>query len=201
MITEQEMIKMFSIPVMRYKTDFRLTDNERTFLDTLSIEGDGTKHSKSKKLLELVSLERVKQFFLDMMKQYNDNYLTIQQELYMTTSWFTMNKNTYHEEHNHPNTIFSMAYYPECESGDLQLMDKRHTIFKNFDFEFDYKQVPDFVSQMWNIPVRTGDVVIFPGWVDHKSTLTDTLRVMIGANFFTRGKFGKYSNVSLIEVK
>ena len=72
-----------------------------------------------------------------------------------------------------------------------------------FGFIFNISELNVFNSKNWTIPVRSGDIVIYPGWVNHTTTPNEheTPRVVLGANFFARGKFGKYENTNLIEVK
>ena len=48
--------------------------------------------------------------------------------------------------------------------------------------------------------MRTGDIVLFPGHIRHGSVVNEskTPRIIIGANFFLKGKLGSQKEVSNI---
>ena len=50
--------------------------------------------------------------------------------------------------------------------------------------------------------MKTGDVVIFPGWILHGTTpnKSDMDRIVIGANYFINGTVGTEDGVDLIEI-
>ena len=60
---------------------------------------------------------------------------------------------------------------------------------KDYRFGFQYTHFNEWNSSSWAIPVMSGDIVIFPGWVVHFTTPneSDTPRLMIGANYWLRG--------------
>ena len=59
-----------------------------------------------------------------------------------------------------------------------------------------------FNSHATDIKVKTGDIVMFPGWVDHESlpNKSDEQRLIIGTNYFAVGKLGKVENKEFIEI-
>lgn len=207
---KHSIIPFLATPIFTTETDFRLTENEMNIVKNDFDDGkesalrEGSQLSLSHRLLELPELKRVHDFIVKTVKDFVKDHLKITDEFYLTSSWATTNKKgSKHHSHNHPNTLLSAVYYPHAESGDLLFHSSQNGLFPNFDFKFNYSEYNEFNSKSWTLPVKTGDLVIFPGWLTHESTPNehDSLRVMIGANFFTRGIFGNYKEVNLLEVK
>ena len=55
---------------------------------------------------------------------------------------------------------------------------------------------------MWTIPLVSGDIVIFPGYISHGSTEndSDTDRYMIGANFWLKGEMVFFDELDRINI-
>ena len=86
-----------------------------------------------------------------------------------------------------------MTYYPQCESGELRLSKEKHALQENFEFYYDVSKHNAFNAPCWKIPLKTGTVVIFPGWLRHCTIAHPSItpRICIGANFFIKGKFSQ----------
>ena len=202
-------IPFLATPIAGTSTDFRLTDMEmNTILKEFSHRPfkttEGTKLSGDKKILEKPELKRPHDFIVSSVKDYVKNELAIDDEFYLTTSWATVNnKGDKHHKHNHPNTLLSAVYYANVESGNLIFQSPRNGLFPNFDFTFNVSKSNEYNSKGWSIPVKTGDLVIFPGWLYNESEVNelDNHRVIVGANFFARGTYGTYEDVDLLEIK
>ena len=195
---------ILACPLLISTTDFRLTKKE---MDTVINSGfstkDGLSVTTNTNLLKESGLERIQSFMVTFTKTFVREALKITNEFYLTTSWATSNiKGSSHPRHNHPNTLLSALYYAEAESGDLVLLNDRDNMFPNFGFKWNILETNSFNTTEWTIPVRTGHVVIFPGWMNHYSTpnLNDKPRIALGANFFTRGNFGSSNTIDNIEV-
>ena len=52
------------------------------------------------------------------------------------------------------------------------------------------------------IKPRTGDLVIFPGWITHSCTENenDEDRIALGVNYFLKGEIGSEDTVDLINL-
>ena len=202
-------IPFLATPIANTSTDFRLSEIEmNTVLKEFSNRPfktrEGTKLSNDKKILEKPELKRVHDFIVSSVKDYVKNQLLIDDEFYLTTSWATVNnKGDKHHRHNHPNTLLSAVYYANAENGNLIFHSQSSGLFPNFDFSFNVSEWNYYNSKSWTLPVSTGDLVIFPGWLYHESEVNELndYRVIVGANFFTRGNYGTYENVDLLELK
>ena len=131
-----------------------------------------------------------------------DSIAQVKNEFTMTQSWATITrKSESHHHHDHPNTIFSAVYYAQAEGGLLEFSFKPR-IREGYNFTYKIKDWNSFNSVTWRIEVKTGDIVIFPGWISHGTTENDVDvdRIVIGANFFVKGTIGTNEGVDLIEL-
>jgi|TARA_B110001454_G_scaffold44312_1_gene43332 uncharacterized protein (TIGR02466 family) len=150
------------------------------------------------RFLENPELEKIKDLVNQHAQIFRDRIMECTNELQMSASWITVNhKGDVHDQHKHPHAIFSVCYYPKVESGELKLLapDYKNTFEKDYYLGFSYSKCNIWNSRTWSIPVLSGDIVIFPGWVVHHTTPneSDTPRLMIGANYWLKGEM-KFSD-------
>jgi len=178
-------------------------------------ELDGVKKTKYKKrlnglylskdisLLENKSLASLKKFMVDKAKEYVRDVLEIKDQIYLTQSWSTINPtNAFHEPHDHPNTFISLVYYAQCKDAFLRFHLNSTSIKECFNFEYTIKKFNIYNSHVWDVPVHTGDIVLFPGHIRHGSSPNKSpeSRIIVGANFFIKGRLGSDEEVSLITI-
>tara|TARA_Y100001937_G_scaffold38546_1_gene54818 strand:+ start:982 stop:1629 length:648 start_codon:yes stop_codon:yes gene_type:complete len=209
-ILNQEIMPLHALPVFKEETNFVLTREEMEVILNqeyrVSTGGESVKISTSDRILEDEKLLRVKFFILSRFNEYVDNVLQIENCFYVSQSWCAINgKGSSHHLHAHPNTILSCVYYANAShesGGELQLKMHRSRLQEGFYFSYEKKKPNIFNSHLTDIKVKTGDLVIFPGWVDHKSlpNQSDEERVIIGTNYFVTGKLGKHENKDYIEI-
>ena len=211
-ILKQDVMPVHALPVYKEETNFILTKDE---LDTVLNQDyhitkqsgkNGVKISKTDKVLEDEKLHRVKIFILSRFNHYVEKILQIENCFYLTQSWSAINgKDSTHHLHAHPNTILSCVYYAAANpdnGGELRLQFQRSRLQEGFYFAYEKKEPNVFNSHATDIKVKTGDVVIFPGWVDHRTlpNKSDDERIIIGTNYFAVGKLGKEANKEFIEI-
>jgi len=198
--------KLHALPVYQKSNNFVLTETERKKILSLDFVKDGYEGvniSNNSFILEDPDLVRIKDFLNDAFAWFKDNVLEINNDFRLTQSWATINKMfSYHHKHNHPNSMFSIVYYAEVESGDLMLDFPYGRIQERFNFSYDVKNWNEFNSHSWRFKLNTGDILIFPSWLDHYSTpnQADSDRIIIGANYFITGTVGNTENVDLINL-
>ena len=209
-ILNQEIMPLHALPVYKEETNFVLTKDELNVLlkqeYRLGTSGENVKITTSDTLLENDKLKRVKIFILSRFNHYVENVLQIENCFYLTQSWCAMNgKESSHHLHTHPNTILSCVYYANAshdDGGELQLKFQRSRLQEGFFFSYERKEPNIFNTRATDIKVKTGDIVIFPGWVDHQSlpNKSDDERIIIGTNYFAMGQLGKHENKDYIEI-
>ena len=211
-ILKQEVMPIHALPVYKEETNFILTKDEldtvlnQDYHTTKQSGKNGVKISKTDKVLEDEKLHRVKIFILSRFNHYVEKILQIENCFYLTQSWSAINgKDSTHHLHAHPNTILSCVYYAAANpdnGGELRLKMQRSRLQEGFYFAYDKKEPNVFNSHATDIKVKTGDIVMFPGWVDHESlpNKSDEQRLIIGTNYFAVGKLGKVENKEFIEI-
>jgi len=211
-ILKQDVMPVHALPVFKEETNFVLTKDEldivlnQDYHTTKQSGKNGVKISKSDTVLENEKLQRVKIFILSRFNHYVENILQIKNCFYLTQSWSAINgKDSTHHLHAHPNTILSCVYYAAANpdnGGELRLKMQRSRLQEGFYFSYEKKEPNVFNSHATDIKVKTGDIVMFPGWVDHESlpNKSDEQRLIIGTNYFAVGKLGKVENKEFIEI-
>jgi uncharacterized protein (TIGR02466 family) len=157
--------------------------------------------SKTVSLLENKTLASLKKFIIEKADEYVQNILEIKDQIYLTQSWSTLHTiNVFHPPHDHPNTFISLVYYAQCKDGYLYFDLNTTSIRECFNFDYTINKFNIYNSQNWTLPVKTGDIVLFPGHIRHGSlpNKSDESRIIIGANFFIKGNLGTKKDVSLI---
>ena len=204
----EEMIPFHALPIYKESTDFKLNDVEKTeimlggeFRKALSDKGNAI--SKSAEVLENQKLQRIKNFILDKFENFVINHLQIENQFYLTQSWTAVNhKGNAHHLHLHPNTVFSCVFYAQANSGDFQIKMPMSRIQEGYNFSYKVLQQNIFNSRTYNASVKTGDIIIFPGWLEHQALPNedDAPRIIIGTNYFIKGSLGDYDNKDLITI-
>ena len=159
--------------------------------------------SKTISLLENKTLASLKKFIIEKAEEYTRNVLEIKDQIYLTQSWSTINSsNASHPLHSHPNTFISVVYYAQCKSGALQFHLNTTSIRECFNFEYTIDKYNIYNSQLWTLLMKTGDIVLFPGHINHSSLPNESpeSRIIVGANFFIKGKIGSKKEISLITI-
>jgi len=217
------LILLNAIPIFYEKTNFVLNQEEIEFIkknnhipstlynkeytDIPGIykqysENPGVKISDDHFLLNNPEMLRIKNLFDKKIKNYTKEILQIENNFQMTTSWSTLNtKGDIIHDHNHTNTIFSIVYYVKCDNGNLILDTHKSSIQKGYHFNYTVKNWNIFNSSKWHVPVRTGDIIIFPGWLNHNTSkcLSDE-RISVAANYFIKGQIGNYKENDILEI-
>jgi uncharacterized protein (TIGR02466 family) len=112
-------------------------------------------------------------------------------QFFITQSWINYTEpGQFHHKHAHPNSILSGVFYFNAEEG----FDKIHF------FKESYKQIvipPKewniHNSDSWWLPVKTGDIILFPSSLVHmvETTVSKTTRTSLAFNVFAKGLFGE----------
>lgn len=113
-------------------------------------------------------------------KELNYNYVPFIQEMW--TNKYP--PGSFIDLHNHAPIPLTVSLYLKKESGNIVFENPLETILKHQP----YKQLQDRNSYHtlfdYELEVNSGDIVIFPGWLKHKTqpNTSSCDRIMIGAN-------------------
>jgi len=203
------LIPFCGYPILILETEELLNKNELTFLKNLgerSSKVDSTnsfKLTESSHILNNIELKRIKDFIWKNFCNYLDYFLEIENQFYMCNSWATFQKKgNFHKAHDHTNHIFSSAFYVESDGDALRFSISKPKINEGFNFHYNIKNYNVFNSSTWDLKVKTGDIVFFPGELTHESVTheSDTNRTMIGSSYFIKGKIGFDNKANAINI-
>jgi hypothetical protein len=204
-------LSLVPVPVYICKTNFELTQNEINFLDSLEetvLPGNNfLKNNNGGRILNLPPLNRIKEMFEIHLKIYTKEVLKLKNNFAITDTWSTRNpKNSIHESHHHPNSLFSGVFYVHSkrhnESGNLNLH-LQPQFSKEFNFVYDIEEYNEFNSVNWSFSLQTGDIIIFPSYIHHGVSPNELEedRKIIGFNSFLDGEIGNEKYLNHLVVK
>ena len=196
-------------PICIIKNNEILNDDELRFLKSLDNKqhmetlNTRTKLTKSVNILNNIELTRIKDFVWKYFCDYVDNVLEVENDFYMCNSWGTIQqKGDYHPSHNHPNAVFSSVFYVQTSNSSITFAIDRSKIMEGFLLDFKIKNYNYFNALSWKVPVETGDMIIFPGELQHESQVHDgdDERMIIGSSYFVEGNLGFDNNYNSIKI-
>jgi len=201
-----ELLNLKAIPIAHDKNAYSINKKELTVIKKTKYREPQEGHllSKSISLLDHKGLSSLKKFIIKKTDEYVRDVLEIKDQVYLTQSWSTINTtNASHKTHTHPNTFISAVYYAQCKDGFLCFDLPTTSIRECLNLQFTINKFNIYNSQVWELLVRTGDIVFFPGHIRHGSTVNRLAedRIVIGANFFIKGKLGSTKYVDLLGVQ
>ena len=200
------LLNLKAVPIAHEGNVYSINQKELNVIKKIKYRPPKEGHylSETISLLENKTLASLKKFIIEKAEEYTRNVLEIKDQIYLTQSWSTINPtNAFHPLHTHPNTFISIVYYAQCKSGALQFQLDSSSISECFNFDYTIDKFNIYNSQLWTLLTKTGDMVLFPGHIHH-STLpnkSSESRIIVGANFFIKGKIGSKKAISLITIK
>ena len=196
------------LPVQIEHTSFRLTNDEVGIITNNEYYKPKSNHlTKTSFLLKDTRLSRVKNFLDEHINNYIENVIEIRNKFVMTQSWSTITKKgEQHQSHDHPNAIFSLVFYVSAEgnkSGNFVFNLQPSGLKQRWNFSFKVKKYNPFNSSSWEYEVNTGDLIIFPAWMQHftRENTTNKDKIIIGVNYFIEDVLGSTKGVDKIGIK
>lgn len=199
-----EILNLRPIPIAVTTTNFKLNKKEKKELLKLSYDKDDSNLgiSNSHYIFNNKTFKRIEELLFNFANDYKENIIQISNEIYVTQSWATLNeKNSQHHLHSHKASLFSVIYYAESEGNNkLYFTIDKSSIQEGFDFSYTIKNYNIYNSENWFIQIKANQIIIFPGWLKHYS-INEGHKLMIGSNYFIKGKIGYTNRKDFIELK
>ena len=141
----------------------------------------------------------------DLLVKINDYFKSVEDsndkvELYITQSWLNYNEaNTYHHEHWHTNSYISGVLYIKADENldFIRFLNPRYS-----SFEFSNKNNFNiFNSGIWDFPVKSGSIIIFPSYLRHSVTnnTSNNERISLAFNVFLKGVIGNEDELTQLK--
>ena len=120
---------------------------------------------------------------------------------YITQSWLNYtDKSEFHHTHEHPNSYISGVLYISAkeEFDKIVFWKKKYEQIKLSVNEFNL-----YNAESWWIPVKTGDIILFPSSTTHSVFVKegDNTRISLAFNVFFKGKWGDEHQLTELEVQ
>lgn len=139
----------------------------------------------------------------EMLEEYNSTIICPVDKnlkLKITQSWINYTlPGQFHHVHSHSNSIISGVLYFNAEEDDkIQFFDD-----KPKQLSINTNTPNSYNSDSWWIPVKTGDVILFPSYQRHgvPNTTTSNTRISLSFNTFVEGDIGNASELMHLSVR
>ena len=189
---------LFATPVYVTELNRKLTSKETNFKKIKQIKNYGNYKSNDSYILNTKQFSNIKKELDIAIKDYFNKIISPKNKItpYITQSWLNYtNTNEHHHKHNHPNSLVSGILYlnanekfdkVEFYRDDYNMIKPE---IKNFNF---------FNSESWWLPVKTGQIMLFPSSLSHSVSIKKGTnnRVSLAFNVFIKGGVGSLNNLT-----
>ena len=187
---------IFPVPIYTTKMNRAFTKKELQFVKeqknhTYKNIGNFTTYDSY--ILNKKEFKNIKKFLEKCCKDYLEKIICSKNNisLYITQSWLNYTEESqFHHKHEHPNSVVSGVLYLDTDKKTDQIV---------FSHPIRYQQIQPDVGKfnMWNsdswwIPVKTGELFMFPSSLTHQVVTKkgNNTRISLAFNTFYKGTIG-----------
>ena len=169
-------------------------------VDSRSIKGNSI--SSNKYILNEEIFKDLKKELELIVKDYFDKVICAADDIipYITQSWINYTElNQNHHEHCHSNSCVSGVVYINCH----ETLDKISFINHKYDMLRVGKKANIFNSNIFTLPVKKNEVILFPSQLSHwvPNTEGPNTRISLSFNTFMKGTLGDYTEATELILK
>lgn len=155
--------------------------------------------SNNNYILNKPEFNKIKSFITNHCKNYLHKIISPSNEveLCITQSWLNYTKeNEFHHSHSHPNSIISGVLYIDADEENDNIEFTNPNIPQQIRPEI--KEYNIWNSYSWWLPVKTGQLLIFPSSLIHQVKVKKGLntRISLAFNTFYKGTIGSNHNLT-----
>jgi uncharacterized protein (TIGR02466 family) len=201
---EMEVVNLFPTPVGRFHLGL-LSEVEAKHLQAVGseqVKNVGNTTSKARRLLQDPALPDLRTKIDEALAGYVANILAPARKTRMlvTQGWLNVTtKGQFHHKHAHPGSLISGVYYVEAAGETDRIMFHRSSYRR---IQFPPRQFNPWNSETWWIPVKSGDLILFPSELEHSvpDLQTDTKRVSLAFNTWFQGECGSQDDLTHLQL-
>jgi uncharacterized protein (TIGR02466 family) len=192
---ESKILGIFPTPVYISELNRPLTIEENSFIEKTKLDvhnNEGNKTSNDNYILNNKAFKDIKQELNLRVQDYFDKIISTTNNItpYITQSWLNYTEtNQYHHKHAHSNSLISGVFYIDCNKEYDKIL-----FYKNSynPIKLDTKEFNEFNSESWYVEVNTGQIVLFPSFLEHMVDIKkgSNTRISLAFNVFVKGTLG-----------
>jgi uncharacterized protein (TIGR02466 family) len=187
------LLPIFPVGILTCDLGRDLSNKELIVLHNLPVVNNTSNFSSQENyLLDMQELSSLKESLTAAVNTYMRDVVSADDNVsaYITQSWANYTtQNEHHHEHAHPNSFLSGVFYVNADESTDNI-----TFFKGGykQIKLNPKEFNLFNADSWYIPVKTGQIVLFPSSLRHmvETKHTTHTRVSIAFNTFLKGTLG-----------
>jgi uncharacterized protein (TIGR02466 family) len=153
--------------------------------------------SDNERILDCKELADIKTFILNECNKYVLQVINPKDKIdtYLTQSWLSLTtKGQSHHPHYHSNSFLSGVFYYDVTDGEdsISFYNNSYSWNNRAMLHFDNNPTP-WVSKKLSVPVKKGDLVIFPSYLDHgvdPKNFSTSVRKSLAFNTWLSGHMG-----------
>ena len=195
--------KIFGIPIVKVENVYLMHNEEISYIKNLPLleDEDSTRVSKDLFLFNNHNIfNNIKNVLNECAKKFVKEIICVNNNFEVTNSWIARSYKK-HKRHNHRNTIFSIVYYVQADDATIRFCRDKNFVTESFYCDLTYNSYNECNSTNMDYAVKTGDIMIFPGYIQHEGlNHSKNEKIILGANYFIRGDVGKYNNATSLIV-
>jgi len=191
-------------PISVINTDFTLTAEEKKCILDLNYvvhnNNEKVKLSEDTNILKKKELKRIDELMFYWVNEYNNKILEIKNKLRLVHSWSTINDNSFHPLHMHPNSFISCVFYLESQGSNKICFETHKSLLQScYNFDYDIIKNNGFNSKNWTFDINQGMIIFFLSNLHHHS-FNSGRKILIGSNYFITGKLGSHKRLTYLEI-
>lgn len=201
-----EYFRLFPTCVMKTNLGRNFTNDEIGYFESFENYRENISNLTSDKtdVLSDKSMHEIGDFILENVASFAQETIKPKEriDLYLTQSWLNKTpKNMSHHSHWHQNSLFSGVFYVSA------IEEHDRIYFTNpVPQPMIYIEPEEYTldnSRTWFIPVKTGDLLVFPSFLTHHVATNnhDHERISLAFNAFAKGIFGSERQLNQLVLK
>ena len=193
---------LFATPVYVTELNRKFTSKEINFKKIKRVKNAGNYRSNDSYILNTKQFSNLKKELDIVIKDYFDKIISPKNNItpYITQSWLNYTgTNEHHPKHQHHNSLVSGVLYMDANEKFDQVEFHKN----NYDMIMpEVKNFNSFNSESWWLPIKTGQIMLFPSSVSHSVSIKKgkNTRVSLAFNIFIKGSVGSLSKLELLEL-
>ena len=202
-----ELIQLFPTPVLSvpYEENFEEELNFIKNVDYNRVNADQTEffnlQSSDTFLLDKKDLLKIRIFIEKSIEIYRREVYHYSDKLIITQSWANKSgRGQKHHSHVHPNSIVSGVFYFQMDESLPPIQFKRPS---HDSLALNVEQFNNFNSSTFILPVKNGELIIFPSTLEHSvpPNQSDKERISLSFNTFIKDSLGSIESLTYLPLR